>query len=132
MTIKEKAAEIISNAQIITIASIDEMGYPRPVAVVKIRSDKDGTLYVSTGTSSAKTTHFKANPKAGVSILDGDNSVVYTGLVEIVSDLEIKKSLWSDWMSEHFSGGVEDPEYCILKFTPQSAIYWIDNEFVKE
>lgn len=44
----------------------------------------------------------------------------------------IKRSLWSDWMLSHFPGGVEDPEYCVLKFTPESSTYWIDNEFVKD
>ena len=39
---------------------------------------------------------------------------------------------WGDWMLDHFPGGVEDPEYCVLKFTSTSATYWIDNVFVKD
>lgn len=131
MTIKEKAAQIVDSAQIITLASIDENGYPRPVAMAKLKNE-NGVLYISTGTSSAKTAHFKANPKAGVSIVEGGNSIVYTGEVNIVSDEAVKRSLWADWMIEHFPGGAEDPEYCVLKFTPKKATYWIDGEFVKE
>lgn len=131
MDIKEKAAQMVATAQVITVASIDENGYPRPVAMVKIK-DQDGAIYVSTGTSSAKTAHFKANPKAGVSIVRGGDSIVYTGEMEIVKDEALKRSLWSDWMLEHFVGGVEDPEYCVLKFTPKSATYWIDNTFAKD
>lgn len=67
MDIQEKAAQIVATAQIVTLASIDENGYPRPVAMVKLK-DEDGAIYVSTGTSSAKTAHFRANPKAGISI----------------------------------------------------------------
>lgn len=130
-SIQEKATAIVANAQIITLASIDENGYPRPVAMVKIK-DECGAIYVSTGTSSAKTTHFKANPKAGLSIVEGGNSIVYAGDVEIVTDEILKRSLWGDWMLEHFPGGVNDPEYCVLKFTPKSATYWIDNVFVKD
>lgn len=130
MDIKEKAAQMVASAQVITVASIDENGYPRPVAMVKIK-DEDGAIYVSTGTSSAKTAHFKANPKAGVSIVKGGDSIVYTGEMEIVTDENIKRSLWGDWMLDHFPGGMEDPEYCVLKFTPKSATYWIDNAFVK-
>lgn len=33
MNIQEKAAQIVATAQIITVASIDENGYPRPVAI---------------------------------------------------------------------------------------------------
>lgn len=131
MDIKEKAAQMVATAQIITVASIDENGYPRPVAMVKIK-DEDGAIYVSTGTNSAKTAHFKENPKAGISIVRGGDSIVYTGEVEIVEDEAVKRSLWGDWMLDHFRGGVEDPEYCVLKFTPKSATYWIDNAFVKD
>ncbi|CAK7058136.1 MAG: hypothetical protein BACA_02382 [Bacteroides fragilis] len=41
MDIKEKAAQMVAAAQVITVASIDENGYPRPVAMVKIK-DEDG------------------------------------------------------------------------------------------
>lgn len=131
MTIKEKAAKIITNAHVITLASIDENGYPRPVPIVKIK-DENGTIYVSTGTSSAKTAHFKTNPKAGVSIVEGCNGVMYTGEVEVITDMVVKRSLWGDWMLPHFPKGVEDPEFCVLKFTPKSATYWIDNVFAKD
>ncbi|WP_259301012.1 hypothetical protein [Bacteroides oleiciplenus] len=35
-------------------------------------------------------------------------------------------------MLSHFPGGMEDPEYYVLKFTPESSTYWIDNEYVKD
>lgn len=130
MSIEEKAAQMVAAAQVITVASIDENGYPRPVAMVKIK-DEMGAIYVSTGTSSAKTAHFKANSKAGISIVRGGDSIIYTGQMAIVTDETVKRSLWGDWMLKHFTGGVEDPEYCVLKFTPQSATYYIDDEFVK-
>lgn len=85
MNIEEKAAQIVVAAEVITVASIDENGYPRPVAMVKLK-DENGAIYVSTGTSSAKTAHFKANPKAGVSIVKGNASVVYTGMIEIITE----------------------------------------------
>lgn len=130
MSIEEKVTQMVASAQVITVASIDENGYPRPVAMVKIK-DENGAIYVSTGTSSAKTAHFKANPKAGISIVRGGDNIIYTGLMEIITDEAVKRALWGDWMQPHFPGGVEDPEYCVLKFTPQAATYYIDNEFVK-
>lgn len=70
MNIEEKAAQIVAAAEVVTVASIDENGYPRPVAMVKLK-DKNGGIYFSTGTSTAKTAHFKANSKAGISIVEG-------------------------------------------------------------
>ena len=131
MNIEEKAAQIVAAAQIATVASIDENGYPRPVAMVKLK-DENGEIYFSTGTSSAKTAHFRANPKAGISIVESEDSVVYTGEMEIVTDMEVKQSLWDDWMLPHIPGGVEDPDFCILKFTPKSSTYWIDSVFMKD
>lgn len=130
-TIDQKAAQIVASAQVITVASVDQNGYPRPVAMVKLK-EENSAIYVSTGTNSAKTAHFTANPKAGISIVDGGNSIVYTGLMDIVTDQAVKRELWGDWMIDHFAGGVDDPEYCVLKFTPEAAIYWIDNKFVKK
>ena len=120
MNIEEKAAQIVAAAEVVTVASIDENGYPRPVAMVKLK-DKNGGIYFSTGTSTAKTAHFKANSKAGISIVEGENSVVYTGEMEIVTDQRVKESLWDDWMLPHIPGGVNDPQYCVLKFTPKSS-----------
>lgn len=131
MNIEEKAVQIVAAAEVVTVASIDENGYPRPVVMVKLK-DKNGEIYFSTGTSSAKTAHFKANSKAGISIVEGENSVVYTGEMEIVTDQRVKESLWDDWMLPHIPGGVNDPQYCVLKFTPKSSTYWIDNVFVKD
>lgn len=131
MSIKEKAAQMVASAQVVTVASIDDNGYPRPVVMSKLK-EENGTIYLSTGTSSAKTAHFKANPKAGVSIVRGGDSITYTGEMTIVTDEAIKRSLWDDWMLPHFPGGVTDPEYCVLKFTPIAATYWIDRIFAKD
>lgn len=131
MTIIEKAAKIVAEAQVVTIASIDENGYPRPVPVVMLKGGMEA-IYFSTGSSSAKTAHFKANPKAGLSIVQGGDSVVFTGNIEIINDLDLKRSFWGDWMKPHFPMGVEDPEYCLMKFVPKSNALWIDNVFMKD
>ncbi len=131
INLKEKEAQIVDSAQIITVASIDEKGYPRPVPMVKLKNGQ-GEIFLSTALSSAKVAHFKVNPKAGVSIVRGNDSVVYTGEMKIISDQTIKSMLWGDWMLDHFPGGPEDPEYCIMKFIPESVTYWIDHVFVKD
>ena len=129
--IEEKAISILTECDTAMLASVTEDGYPRPVPMGKIKADGISQIWFSTGTFSDKTIQFQLNPKAGVCFMKGGDSIVLTGKVEIVSDMEIKKALWSDWMFAHFPGGVIDPSYCILKFTSEEATYWIDNEFVK-
>ena len=40
MSIEEKAVQIVAAAEVVTVASIDENGYPRPVAMVKLKDEK--------------------------------------------------------------------------------------------
>lgn len=129
--IKQKAISLLAECDILTLASVSEKGYPRPVPVGKIKAEGISSIWFSTGTFSDKTSQFQADPKAGVCFMKGGDSVVLTGKVEIVEDMETKKALWSDWMISHFPGGVTDPGYCVLKFSSEEATYWIDHEFVK-
>lgn len=130
-TIETKALKLLEKCEVISLASIDEQGFPRPVPLCKIKTEGLNTVWFSTGTSSEKTKHFKKNNKAGISFFENQNSIVETGTVEIVTDPETKKKLWQDWFIHHFPQGVTDPEYCILKFTGTKATLWIDGEFVK-
>ena len=43
MSIEEKAVQIVVTAEVITVASIDENGYPRPVAMVKLKDENGGS-----------------------------------------------------------------------------------------
>lgn len=128
---KQLAEELLNKCEVATLASIDERGCPRPVVLSKIKTEGIDTIWFSTGTSSEKTKNFMENPKAGVSFFNGPDSVTLTGTVEIVNDMEEKKALWVDWFYEHFAKGVNDPEYCILKFKAEHATYWIGHKFVK-
>lgn len=129
--IKQEAIELLNNCEVVSLASIDEHGYPRPVVISKIKIDGIDTIWFSTGTSSEKTKNFIDNPKAGISFFKEGDSVTLTGTVTIVNDAAEKKALWVDWFYEHFPKGVDDPEYCILKFTAEQATYWIGHKFVK-
>ena len=43
MSIEETAVQIVVTAEVITVASIDENGYPRPVAMVKLKDENGGS-----------------------------------------------------------------------------------------
>ena len=64
--------------------------------------------------------------RAGVG---GADSVTLLGKIEIIEDMEVKKALWQDWFICHFPKGVNDPEYCVLKFSANEATFWIDSRF---
>ncbi|WP_312701747.1 pyridoxamine 5'-phosphate oxidase family protein [Sedimentibacter sp.] len=124
-----RAEAIMKNSTNATIAKIDDRGYPRASTISSIKTDGIKTVWFSTGLASGKVKFFKLNNKASVCYCDGENNITLTGTVEILSDPGLKKQLWEDWFINHFPGGVTDPNYCILKFTTDSAFLWIDGQY---
>ncbi|MDL2206273.1 pyridoxamine 5'-phosphate oxidase family protein [Eubacteriales bacterium OttesenSCG-928-N13] len=130
MDIRDKAIQLLEKCEDVVLASVSEDGYPRPCVMSKNRSKGVGSITMSTGFNGVKTRHFLRDGKAGVSYREGGNSVTLTGHVTVHTDLQTKKDEWQDWFIEHFPGGVEDKDYCVLKFEAIEAILWIDGEFV--
>lgn len=79
-----KGGTLLDACEVITVASVDGKGYPRPVPVVKLAAEGCGQIWFATGAGSRKTAQFRANPKAGVSFFAGQDSVVLTGFIEEV------------------------------------------------
>lgn len=123
------AAEMLSCCTEITVASVNGEGYPRVCVVSPIKSEGYSVVYFSTGTDSEKVRQFRKNPKAGICYCLGGNSQTLTGRVEIIEDPQIKRALWQAWMNRYFSGGPEDPNYCIVKFIGETATLWYGGEF---
>lgn len=130
--IKEKAATLLQNCEVVILSSINEKGYPRPVPMSKTKAEGISTIWMATGNSSVKTKDFRLNPKAGICYFSNGDSVALTGEMETVTDPAIKQELWQDWFYAHFTQGPTDPEYVLLKFTAHDATLFIDNEFVHQ
>lgn len=130
--IKEKAATLLQNCEIVILTSINEKGYPRPVPMSKTKAEGITTIWMATGNSSVKTKDFRLNPKAGICYFSNEDSVALTGEIEIVTDPATKQELWQDWFYAHFTKGPTDPEYVLLKFTAHDATLFVDNEFVHQ
>lgn len=128
--IEEKAAALLERCEVLSLASINEDGFPRICVMSKAGSEGIRRVFFATGTSSHKTAHFMKNPKAGISYGDEKDSVTMTGTIKIVEDDGFKKSLWKDWYTAHFPGGPEDPEYCVLQFDALEATIYVDGDFV--
>lgn len=127
--IKLKAEKLLQNCETVVIASINAEGYPRPVPIAKIATEGLSTIWMSTGSSSLKTTDFRVNPKAGLCFYTGGDSVALTGEVEVVTDAESKQKFWQNWFIKFFPQGIKDPEYTLLKFRSKQATIYIDDDF---
>lgn len=125
----KKTEELMAKAETAALTSIDENGYPRTATMSSLKTEGVDTVWFSTGTSSHKTVNYKRNSKASVCYNLNGNNVTLTGDVVIVDDMNIKKQMWLDWFIKHFPKGVDDPEYCILKFETKYIQAYIDDEF---
>lgn len=121
-----RAASIMRAAADATIATVDENGFPSASKISSIRTDGIKTVWFSTGLNSGKVRRLSKNNKCSVCYCDGGNNVTLQGTVEILTDPDIKRDLWVDWFINHFPGGIEDPNYCILKFVTRNVKLWVD------
>lgn len=127
----EKARNLLAECSIVTIASVNSEGYPRPVPMAKGDTIGCGIIWMATGADSVKIADFRRNKKAGLCYEKGGASVCMRGTVEIIDDEDIRKEKWQDWYINHFTGGPADPNYVLLKFTANEATVWIDNMFAR-
>lgn len=94
------------------------------------------TLYFSTNTSSQKVSNFINNENACVYFCNKRffKGILLKGRVEVLTDEKHKKMIWQEGDTMYYSKGVNDPDYCVLKFTTKSirvyenfSSYDIDN-----
>lgn len=127
--LERKAVSLLDECTNISIASVNQDGYPRVCVVSKLRADGFSGIYFSTGTKSTKVEHFESNPRASICYYKGGDSVTLIGDVTIVADHQTKAGLWQDWLIEHFPQGPTDPNYCVVKFAVSEATIWIDQQY---
>ena len=125
---RDKSNLLLKKAGVVSLASIDPEGYPRVCVLSCLKPEDIGTIIVSTGTKGVKTAHFRENTKASACFHDERDSVTLVGEVEFVTDPQIKKDVFLNWMYDHFTG-VDDPNYCVIAFHPKLATIWIEGHF---
>lgn len=127
--IKTLVESLIMNADTSFVGSVNDQGFPAIKAMLPPRKiDGIHAVYFSTNTSSLRVTHFRNNPKACLYFCDRRSfqGVMLQGFMEVLEDQDSKDMLWQEGDTLYYSGGVTDPDYCVLKFVTQSARLYSD------
>lgn len=124
----EKANKIVNSAEDCYIGLIDHDGFPTVSTISSIKTDGFFKAYFSSGTTGDKALRIAKNNKASVCYRSKGNNVTLVGTIKVLTDKRSKEALWQDWFINHFSGGKEDPDYCIFEFTTERVNLWIDSE----
>lgn len=115
------------------IASMDEAGVPCMKAMLAPRV-REGlkVFYFTTNTSSMRVAHYRRSPLASTYFCDPQTfeGLLLRGTMEVLEDPASRRLIWRDGDTEYYPGGVDDPDYCVLRFTARSGRYY--NEYHSE
>jgi general stress protein 26 len=130
--IETKAIELLDKCSTVTLASINEKGYPRICTITKQKSEGFHKIYFVSSkrsTLNGKVTHFENNAKASVCYSLNGDSVTLIGCIEFIENKELQKEIWNESDRRFFKKGIDDPTYRLLKFTTVEATFWIEGKF---
>lgn len=121
---EETMIKIIESANVSFISSIDENGFPNTKAMLPPRK-RNGIkeFYFTTNTSSLRVSQYLNNAKASIYFFNRRyfQGVMIVGTMEVLTDQEIKNEIWQEGDELYYPQGVNDPDYCVLRFTGQKA-----------
>lgn len=118
---------LIDKQSIGYISSIDEDGFPATKAMFAPRI-REGikVFYFTSNTSSLRVSHYQENPKGCIYFCDRRfyRGVMFQGEFEILEEHDIKEKMWREGDTLYYPLGIDDPDYCVLKFTAKKGRYY--------
>lgn len=127
---KEEMTAFIQKQKTAFVASVDEEGFPNIKAMFMPRKIEGNCFYFSTNTSSMRAQQFLKNEKASIYFYQRSRyryeGLMLTGKMEVLQDSEIKKEIWRSGDTMFYKQGVDDPDYCVLKFTAEKGRHYCD------
>ncbi len=130
----QRAGEIIQQntgvASYCVLALIDLDGYPTASTITASKADGIHWITFCTGLGGTRTDRIKRSNQASICFNAADYNITLVGTIEICTEPDIKKEMWYDGLSNHFSGP-EDPNYCVLRFKTQRYNLLVDWQEVR-
>ena len=121
MKTRKELYEFINKQKTAFVASVDEDGFPNIKAMFVPRKIEGNCFYFTTNTSSLRAQQFMKNSKASIYFYNRGRfkyeGVMLIGTMDVLQDKEIKHEIWRPGDIMYYRQGVDDPDYCVLKFT---------------
>ncbi len=124
--LKKEIMDLVDHTKNAFVSSVDSEGYPCTKAMFALEHKGLATFYFSTNYSAKRTQRFIQNPNACVYLCDQENfqGLLLKGNMQVCRDRENKARLWRDGFEMYYPKGVEDDDYCVLKFTANTGNYY--------
>jgi general stress protein 26 len=136
---KQVSRRLMESAEAVFLATSSE-GFPEIRALFNLRNRmKFPTLtgffarradnldvYLFTNTSSKKVAQLRQNPCSSLYFCDPGavHGLLLSGKMETVGDRAVKEELWVEGWERYYPGGVQDPDYTVLRLKPERARGW--------
>lgn len=138
---KNDLLELMNKSEAVYLATVED-SVPRIRALVNLRrSDlypgpsrfcrtQGFTVYLSTSAATNKVGEVQARPLASVYYcIPGEfHGITLTGPAEILTDPNLRKTLWDEAWRVYFPMGDSDPNYVLLRIKPTEAQGWWGRE----
>lgn len=123
---KDRIIDLRKNSKTAFVASVDENGYPTIKAMLVLENESIKTHYFSTNLSSKRAGQFMKNPKAAVYLCNAEEfrGLMLQGTMEVLTDREHREMLWREGFEMYYPKGIDDEDYCVLKFTAEKGNYY--------
>jgi len=125
-----KAGEFIASQRDCILALIDTDGYPTAARITPSKTEGIERIFIGNNIDSNWANRAGNCNRASICYSSDrpECNVTLVGTIEVLTtDLELKKEMWSEWMSTYYSGP-EDPKYCVLRFTAQRYSLFLDGK----
>ena len=107
------------------LSYLDDTGRIIVCAVTVIKTDGLETVWFSTDLPGRKARMLQKDNRAGICFYTDMDCISLSGTAEIVTNPDQKKALWLDWFINHYQGGPEDPDYCLVKVNVAHARLYV-------
>ena len=139
--LKKACSNLMEKVDVVYLSTVDINGFPHTRIMSNLRDKKqhpnlakmfeqhkeDFLIYMVTSSSSVKMQHIRANPKVSAlfavytKVPTDFQCVMLCGEIEEVSEQQLKKQLWQAGWEIFWQGGMDDPEYTVLRLMPAFA-----------
>ena len=123
-----KANHVIRSRDVAYFGVIDENGFPSVSTVSPAKPESIFEVFFTTNADGNKAKRLQRNNRASLCFqVEGDN-ITLVGEGEILTDQETKSRYWLDWFINHYPGGVDDPNYVVIRLTTKRVSLWVTGE----
>lgn len=119
---KKTVCDFVKSNPTCHLATVDN-GKPSIRVMYCPRIDNDLMIWFATSAASNKVRHIMSNPDVALEFYDDGKMLKIEGVAKVHNDKAIKNELWEDDWTRYWKNGREDPDYCIIKVTPSTAVF---------